>query len=59
MLRALKGYIAHYHRERNYQGKENCMLFPFQDHEPKNRNGKIKYRSRLGGVLKYYYREAA
>ncbi len=58
LLRALKEYIAHYHRERNHQGKENCLLFPSQDHEPENRNDKIKCRSRLGGVLKYYHREA-
>jgi len=59
LQRALKECIAHYHRERNHQGKENCLLFPSQDHEPENRNGKIKCRSRLGGGLKYYYREAA
>jgi len=59
LLRVLKEYLAHYHRERNHQGKENCLLFPSQDHEPENRNGKIKCRSRLGGVLKYYHREAA
>ncbi len=59
LLRAFKEYIAHYHQERNHQGKENCLLFPSQDHEPENRNDKIKCRSRLGGVLKYYHREAA
>jgi transposase len=59
LQRVLKEYLAHYHRERNHQGKENCLLFPSQDHEPENRNGKIKCRSRLGGVLKYYHREAA
>jgi putative transposase len=56
---ALNEYLIHYHQERNHQGKENRLLFPPQDYQPQKRNGKIKCRSRLGGKLKYYYREAA
>ncbi len=59
LLKALKEYMIHNHQERNHQGKENRLLFPSQDWKTLNRNGKIKYRSRLGGRLKYYYIEAA
>ncbi len=56
---ALKEYSIHYHQERNHQGKENCLLFPGDIHNPDKQNGKITCQSRLGGVLKYYYQNAA
>jgi hypothetical protein len=28
LRRALEGYLAHYHREGNHQGKDNVLLFP-------------------------------
>jgi len=59
LLLALKEYTIHYHQERNHQGKENCLLFPIANCDPGNRKGEIDCRSRLGGVLKYYHREAA
>jgi len=59
LQQALKEYSIHYHRERNHQGKSNRLLFPAQEIGSESRAGKIKYRSRLGGVLKYYYRKAA
>jgi hypothetical protein len=42
---------------RNHQGLDNQSPFP----EPGiNRlSGKVKCKERLGGLLKYYYREAA
>jgi transposase InsO family protein len=54
----LKEYMDHYHRERNHQGKGNVLLFPplrlaSEDVSP------IQCRERLGGLLKYYAREAA
>ena len=54
---ALREYLRHYHRERNHQGTGNAILFP-----SRNRNdpldGPIRCRKRLGGLLRYYYREA-
>ncbi len=55
----LKEYTIHYHQERNHQGKENRLLFPTQDIDLVNHEGDIKCKSRLGGVLKYYHRDAA
>lgn len=59
LLKALNEYTTHYHHERNHQGKENRLLFPSDEYNHESRIGKIKCRSRLGGKLKYYYREAA
>ena len=56
LRRALREYVTHYHTERNHQGKSNVLLFPSG---PKGRDGAIHSRERLGGLLKYYYREAA
>ena len=28
LRRALTAYVAHFHRERNHQGKDNLLLFP-------------------------------
>jgi putative transposase len=55
---ALTPYVAHVHHERNHQGKGNVLLFPTisQDAE---RQGPVQRRVRLGGLLKYYAREAA
>ena len=55
---ALQAYVAHYHHERNHQGKGNLLLFPVVSQDPE-RPGPIWCRERLGGLLKYYTREAA
>ena len=55
--RALKEYIAHYHSERNHQGIDNQLIDPGE--EIGSVAGKIECRERLGGLLKYYYRDAA
>jgi putative transposase len=55
---ALHEYVAHYHHERNHQGKGNVLLFPSANHKHL-RPGPIQCRERLGGLLKYYTREAA
>jgi putative transposase len=55
---ALHEYVEHYHHERNHQGKGNVLLFPsFSQKHPKT--GPMQCRERLGGLLKYYTREAA
>ena len=55
---ALTQYVAHFHHERNHQGKGNVLLFPTvsQDKAPA---GPLRCRERLGGLLKYYERDAA
>ncbi|MCA9039986.1 MAG: integrase core domain-containing protein [Planctomycetaceae bacterium] len=55
--RALKDYIAHYHAERNHQGLDNQLIEPGD--EVGSIAGKIECHERLGGLLKYYYRNAA
>ena len=55
---ALREYVAHYHHERNHQGKGNVLLFPSSSYKPP-RVGSMQCRERLGGLLKYYTREAA
>jgi putative transposase len=55
---ALHEYVEHYHHERNHQGKENVLLFPSSSLNG-GREGQIRCRERLGGLLKYYAREAA
>ena len=55
--RALQQFVEHYHIERNHQGLENRLIDPGD--EVGNLTGKIQCRERLGGLLKYYYRDAA
>ena len=55
---ALTQYVGHFHHERTHQGKGNLLLFPALHHDSQG-NGAIQCRERLGGLLKYYYREAA
>ena len=54
---AIHHYLTHYHQERNHQGLDNQLIAP----EPGigGRMGEVRRRARLGGVLSYYYREAA
>jgi putative transposase len=57
LRRVMREYVAHYHGERNHQGKSNVMLFP---QVTKARCDKaVKCRERLGGLLRYYHRDAA
>ena len=55
---ALTQYVEHFHHERNHQGKGNVLLFPPVNQNPA-REGSIRCPERLGGLLKYYVREAA
>jgi putative transposase len=47
------------HEERNHQGKENLILFPKQTEARRKKAGAVRCRERLGGLPKYYEREAA
>src|SRR5438309_2295519 len=55
---ALTQYSERYHHERNHQGKGNVRLFPVV-RPGTTRQGPVQCRERLGGLLKYYEREAA
>ena len=57
LRRALSEYVDHFHAERNHQGKANVLLFP-RDTD-RGREGPARCRERLGGLLRYYHREAA
>ncbi len=54
---AVGQYLAHYHGERNHQGLENKIIDPGEEVGQVAR--KIECRERLGGMLNYYYRDAA
>ncbi len=58
LRRAFNEFVAHYHEERNHQGKDNVLLFPSAQPASSSQDGPIECRQRLGGTLKYYYREA-
>jgi putative transposase len=53
----LSEFLVHYHSERNHQGLGNELLTPLPANS--NTDGSIQCRARLGGVLNFYYREAA
>ncbi len=60
LRRTLTEYVAHYHGERNHQGKGNKLLFPLPRVGPARRQpGAIQCKERLGGLLKYYEGRAA
>ena len=56
LRRAVDQFVEHYYRERNHQGLENNIIEPeFGSTE----EGRVNCRERLGGLLRYYYRDAA
>jgi hypothetical protein len=52
LLRALRHYEAHYHEERNHQGKDNRLSFPLPTLAVHGVPDKVRCRERLGGLLK-------
>ncbi len=56
LRRAIRQYVAHYHRERNHQGLDNQLVERLSQVTD---NGVICRHERLGGMLNFYYREAA
>jgi len=57
LRRATISYLAHYHQERNHQGLSNRIIEPGD--ELGQGSGPVHCRERLGGTLRYYYRDAA
>jgi len=58
LRQVLKEYGRHYHHERHHQGRGNELLMPLAGQEALGMTS-IRSRERLGGLLQYYYREAA
>jgi transposase InsO family protein len=52
----IREYMSHYHEERPHQGLDGTLIRPAKDHAA---GGPVARRERLGGLLNYYYREAA
>jgi putative transposase len=57
LLRAATSFLDHYYEERNHQGLDNQLIDPAQD--VGQARGEIQCRERLGGILRYYFRQAA
>ena len=57
LRRAVTAFLKHYHGERNHQGLDNQIIEPGD--EVGQVVGNIECRERLGGMLRYYYRDAA
>jgi hypothetical protein len=56
----LKEFLAHYHRERFHQGLGGQLIENQADSmNEREARGEVVRRSRLGGMLNFYYREAA
>ena len=53
---AVRDFVHHYHEERPHQGLGNERIAPTT---PAIETGPVTCRHRLGGLLKFYYREAA
>jgi putative transposase len=58
LSRTLVQFSAHYHSERNHQGKRNKLLFPDAANKTEHGSGAIECRQRHGGLLKFYNRAA-
>ena len=54
---AVQDFADHYHTERNHQGLDNELIAPAA--EDLAGTGPVQCRERQGGVLKYYFRDAA
>jgi transposase InsO family protein len=57
LRRAVKSFTEHYHFERSHQGLGNELIE--KTDIIGGTKGNVKRRERLGGLLNYYYREAA
>lgn len=58
LRRAVAQYLAHYHGERNQQGRANALLRPRAEDRVGETRGSLRCRQRLGGLLKFYHRSA-
>lgn len=54
---AVSEFAGHYHAERHHQGLDSQLITP--DETAGRSEGPVACRERLGGLLNYYYRDAA
>jgi putative transposase len=59
LRRAISEYVAHYHAERFHQGLGGQLIKKVSSANDNTSTGKVVCRSRLGGLLNFYIREAA
>jgi hypothetical protein len=57
LRRAVREFVEHYHGERNHQGLGNHLIDPTES--VGECAGDVHCRERLGGLLRYYHRQAA
>ena len=57
LRKATHEFVTHYHRERNHQGLGNRLIM--REESCADSTGAIQRRERLGGMLNFYYRQAA
>ena len=57
LRKAIREFLAHYHGERNHQGLGNRLII--RDECQAGNSGAIRRHERLGGMLNFYYRQAA
>jgi transposase InsO family protein len=57
LRRATSEFLVHYHRERPHQGLGNRLIEARRPNQPSS--GPVRRRERLGGLLNFYYRDAA
>ncbi len=55
LRRSVTEYAVHYHSERNHQGLGNELIEP--ELRPYRMDGRVRYRSRLGGLPRFYHRQ--
>jgi hypothetical protein len=56
----VREFMAHYHRERFHQALDGQLVEKqASSASDKRTSGKVVCRSRLGGILNFYHREAA
>jgi hypothetical protein len=53
---AVREFVQRYHEERPHQGRGNALIAP---KTTVFGTGQVNCRKRLGGLLKFYYRQAA
>lgn len=57
LRRVVDEFLLHHPQERNHQGREGQTIEPGKEVGPTE--GRIRRGDRLGGMLNYYYRDAA
>ncbi len=57
LRRTIREFVTHYHEERNHQGLDNQLLI--KKATIVDWPGPVRKRERVGGLLSYYFREAA